>query len=66
MHTIPFCKGVKIFHFLVKSFLGNFYRLLAFFFWSHWLQINYPSAHVSLHLVYLASGRIVGFDAFQL
>ena len=31
-----FCKGVKIYHFLVKSFLGNFYRHLAIFFWSHW------------------------------
>ena len=25
------CKGVKIYHFLVKSFLVNFYRHLAFF-----------------------------------
>ena len=31
------CKGVKIYHFLLKSFLGNFYRHLAIFFWSHWL-----------------------------
>ena len=36
-----FCKGVKIYHFfskiifLVKSFLGNFYRHLAIFIWSH-------------------------------
>ena len=30
-----FCKGVKIYHFIVKSFLGNFYRYLAIFFWSH-------------------------------
>ena len=30
-----FCKGVKIYHFLVQSFLGNFYRRLAIFFWSH-------------------------------
>ena len=29
-----FCKGVKIF-FLMKSYLGNFYRHLAIFFWSH-------------------------------
>ena len=27
-----FCKGVKIYHFLGKSFLGNFYRHLAIFF----------------------------------
>ena len=26
----------KSFIFLVKSFLGNFYRHLAIFFWSHW------------------------------
>ena len=26
-----FCKGFKIYHFLVKSFLGNFYRHLAIF-----------------------------------
>ena len=26
-----FCKGVKIYHVLVKSFLGNFYRHLAMF-----------------------------------
>ena len=30
-----FCKGVKICHFIGKSFLGNFYRQLAIFFWSH-------------------------------
>ena len=33
-----FCKGVKIYIFLVKSFLGNFYRHLALFIWSHWLE----------------------------
>ena len=31
-----FCKGVKMYLFLLKSFLGNFYRHLAIFFWSHW------------------------------
>ena len=30
-----FCKVVKIYHFQVKSFLGNFYRHLVIFFWSH-------------------------------
>ena len=30
-----FCKDVKIFHFLFISFLGNFYRHLATFYWSH-------------------------------
>ena len=33
-----FCKGVKIFIFLVKSFLSNFYRHLATFYWSHCRQ----------------------------
>ena len=28
-----FCKGVKIFIFLVEFFLGNFYRHLATFYW---------------------------------
>ena len=27
--------------FLVKSFLGNFYRHLAIFFWSHWLTLTF-------------------------
>ena len=31
-----FFKGVQIFEFLVKTFLGNFYRHLATFYWSHW------------------------------
>ena len=31
-----FCKGVRIIHFLVKPFLGNFDRHLAIFIWSHW------------------------------
>ena len=28
---------------LVKSFLVNFYRHLAIFFWSHWAQCKFPS-----------------------
>ena len=32
-----FCKKVsKSIIFLVKSFMGKFYRHLAIFFWSHW------------------------------
>ena len=38
-----FCKGVKTYHFLVKSFLGNFYRHLAISFRSHCHQ------HIQLH-----------------
>ena len=30
-----FCKGVKIFNFSSETILGNFYRHLAIFFWSH-------------------------------
>ena len=31
-----FCKGVKIFHFSSELILGNFYKHLATFYWSHW------------------------------
>ena len=30
-----FCKGVKIYNFLLEIILGNFYRHLAIFLWSH-------------------------------
>ena len=33
-----FVKVLKSFIFLVKSFLGNFYRHLAIFYWSHWFE----------------------------
>ena len=37
------CKGVKLIIFLVKSFLGNFFRHLAIFFWSHGPSLtHYP------------------------
>ena len=32
------CKGVKIFSLSNEIILGNFYRHLVTFFWSHWLQ----------------------------
>ena len=35
-----FVKVLKSIIFLVKSFLGNFYRNLAIFFWSHWPHLN--------------------------
>ena len=35
-----FCKGFKNFIFLVNSFLGNFYRHMATFQWSHWSLRN--------------------------
>ena len=36
-----FCKGVKIYHFSSEIHLGNFYRHLAMFFWSHWHRYTY-------------------------
>ena len=41
----PHCKAIfvkvsKSFIFLVKSFLGNFYRHVAIFIWSHWLRMT--------------------------
>ena len=55
-----FCKGVKIIHFfLVKSFLGNFYRHWAICFWIqlrscctsyNQLQINCSSANLCLFI----------------
>ena len=35
---VKFCKCVKIFHYSSESYLGQFYRHLATFFWSHWLS----------------------------
>ena len=34
-----FCKGVQIIHFSSEIILGNFYRHLAIFIWSHWSPI---------------------------
>ena len=36
-----FVKVTKSFIFLVKSVLGNFYRHLATFYWSHWYLATY-------------------------
>ena len=33
-----FCKGVKIFDFSSEIILGNIFRHVATFYWSHWLQ----------------------------
>ena len=39
LHSLAiFVKFSKPIIFLVKSLLGNFYRHLAIFFWSHWMQ----------------------------
>ena len=38
-HSI-FVKVSKSLIFLVKSFLGNFYKHLAIFYWSHWRQVS--------------------------
>ena len=37
-----FCKGVKINNFTSEIILGNFYRHLAIFFWSHCCYPNHP------------------------
>ena len=37
-----FCKGVKIFHFLVKTFLDNFYKHLVIFS-GHTVSNSHPS-----------------------
>ena len=42
--------------FLVKSFLGNFYRHLAIFFWSHWFCSS---------LIWLVIGMSCGFPPMQ-
>ena len=55
-HTLlgNFCKGVKIIHFSRGIILGNLYRHLAIFIWSHWLPPSRPrSASSSLNLIYL-------------
>ena len=41
--TQYFAKVSKSIIFLVKSFLGNFYRHLATFYWSHWQSVNLGS-----------------------
>ena len=49
-----FCKVSKSFIFLVKPFLGYFYRHLAIFNWSHWAGALVFTFIISLdHLLYL-------------
>ena len=61
----------------MKSFLGNFYRNLAIFFWSHWTNKSDPIFHLLLNLKwsltlqegrniadYLFSGNPVIFNRF--
>ena len=40
-----FVKMLKSFMFLVESFLGNFYRHLATFYWSHWCRLALINCH---------------------
>ena len=40
-----FVKVLKSIIFLVKSFLGNFCRLLAIFFWSHWSRVFFNNTY---------------------
>ena len=37
---VNYCKGVKIFNFSSEIILGNFYRHLSTFYWSHWRQTS--------------------------
>ena len=59
-----FCKGAKIYHFLVKPFLGNFYRDLAIIIWSHCFNALIPVAQGSnlrfftIYLVYFIETTI--------
>ena len=41
-----FVKGSKSFIFLVKSYMGNFYRHLAIFIWSHWSLCSWPPVYL--------------------
>ena len=58
-HTLGnFCKGVKIFLFLAKFFLGNFYRHLAIFFWSHCPQPPPPQKGRNLKMIAFAQSKV--------
>ena len=51
--SVNFCKGVKISNYSSEIFLGNFYRHLATFYWSHWtlfnlLYVDSPSSFIHL------------------
>ena len=53
-----FVKVSKSFIFLVKSFLGNFYRHLAIFIWSHWiLTLHFTTCKISCFIFFLPSVR---------
>ena len=45
-----FVKVLKSIIFLMKSFLGNFYRFLAIFFWSHWWRLTLSARDDDLQL----------------
>ena len=47
---VIFVKVSKPIIFLVKSFLGNFYRHLAIFFWSHWPSLTCTSRQLQCRL----------------
>ena len=56
-----FCKGVKIIHFSSEIILGNFYRHLAIFIWSHWTcstKLFWPN---DLKYAHLAIPKIQNF-----
>ena len=61
-----FCEGVKIIHFSCEIILGNFYRHLAIFIWSHWssnkvqskiFQSNSTSIFVLILLIFFTDEK---------
>ena len=60
-----FCKGFKIYHFLVKSFLGKFYRDLATFLVTLEINVIGPTVlHNFLGLSYTPQLNIWAHTAF--
>ena len=41
-----FCRGFKFYHFSSEIILGNFYKHLAIFIWSHWSPYAFKALEV--------------------
>ena len=54
-----FVKVLKSFIFLVKSFLGIFYRHLEIFFWSHWSEHTNPAWRKFTHYPIICIGQFL-------
>ena len=62
--SVKFCKGAKIFHYSSEIFLGNFYRHLATFYWSHWFRPTQTLVHfplLALKQLLKRSQKIISF-----